>query len=114
MEKKQSRKKQVEALKDLKSREQAKPIVDKFSNKNNQSIISNIFNDLIKKRKSIINELYESVDMNKLYFEYIGPTKDVNFYEYYDSKGFFSEFKNNALKFDEALKKKERVAEKNK
>ena len=52
--------------------------------------------------------------MNKLYFEYIGPTKDVNFYEYYDSKGFFSEFKNNALKFDEALKKKERVAEKNK
>ena len=52
--------------------------------------------------------------MNKLYFEYIGPTKDVNFYEYYDSKAFFSEFKNNALKFDEALKTKERVAEKNK
>ena len=28
-----------------------------------------IFNDLIEKRKSIMNELYESVDKNKSYFE---------------------------------------------
>ena len=27
-----------------------------------------------------MNELYESVDKNKLYFEYGGPTKDVSFY----------------------------------
>ena len=61
-----------------------------------------------------MNELYESVDKNKLYFEYVGPTKDVSFYEYYHSKEHFSEIKNNRLQFDEALKKTERVAEKNK
>ena len=47
----------------------------------NQSVATNIFNDLIKKRKIIINELYESVDKNKLYFEYVSNTKDVSFYE---------------------------------
>ena len=31
-------------------------------------------------------ELYESVDKNQLYFEYVGPTKDVRFYKYMDSK----------------------------
>ena len=33
-----------------------------------------------------MNELHEKVDMNKLYFEYKGPTKGVSFYEYFDSK----------------------------
>ena len=28
-----------------------------------------------------MNELHERVDMNKLYFEYKGPTKGVSFYE---------------------------------
>ena len=60
------RKKQVEAMKDLKPKEQTKTIEGKPDNKNNQSIAANIFNDLVKKRKSIMNELYESVD--KLYF----------------------------------------------
>ena len=72
-------KKQVEALKDLKQKEQTKIIEGKSDNKNNQSIAANIFNDLVKKRKSIMNELYESVD--KLYSEYVGPTKDISFYE---------------------------------
>ena len=72
-------KKQVEALKDLKQKEQTKKIEGKSDNKNNQSIAANIFNDLVKKRKSIMNELHESVD--KLYFEYVGPTKDISFYE---------------------------------
>ena len=45
---------------------------------------------------------------------YLGPTKVVRFYEYYDSKEIFDEIKNNRLKFDEALRKTERVAEKNK
>ena len=45
-----------------------------------------MFNNLISKRKSIMNELYESVDKNKLKFEYVGNTKDVSFYEYMDSK----------------------------
>ena len=72
-------KKQVEALKDLKQKEQTKTIEGKSDNKNNQSIAANIFNDHVKKRKSIMNELHESVD--KLYFEYVGPTKDISFYE---------------------------------
>ena len=52
-----------------------------------------------------MNELYESVDKNNSYFEYVGPNKDVTFYEYYDSKEPFNEIKHNRLRFDEALKK---------
>ena len=77
-------------------------------------MVVNIFNDLINKRKSIINNLYESVDKNKLYFMYVGSTKDVNFYEYYDSKELFNEIKNNQFRFNDALKKNERDSEKNK
>ena len=73
---------------------------------------ANIFNDLITKRKSIMNELYESVDMNKLYFEYVGPPKKVNFYGYYDSKELFNEIKDNQLKFDDALKKQKELLNK--
>ena len=47
--------------------------------------------------------MYESVDKNELYFEYIGPTKNVSCYEYYDSKEPFNEIRNNRLRFDEAL-----------
>ena len=54
-----------------------------------------------------MNELHESVDENKLYFEYVGNTKakDVTFYEYMDSEELFDEIKNNRLIFDNALKK---------
>ena len=38
-----------------------------------------------------MNELYQSVNKNKLYFEYVGNTKDVSFYEYMDSKELFDE-----------------------
>ena len=58
--------KQIKALESLKSKEQKKAVEGKS---NNQSMAAIIFNDLIKKRKSIMNELYESVDKNKLYFE---------------------------------------------
>ena len=92
---------QIDALKDLKPKEQTKPIEDKS---NNQSSAAIIFNDLINKRKGIMNELYEKVDRNNLKFDYIDPTKDVSFYEYMDSKELFSELKNNRLKFDDALK----------
>ena len=51
-----------------------------------------------------MNDLYESVDKNQLYFEYVGRTKDVCFYEYYDSKELFNEIKNNRLRFNDALK----------
>ena len=56
--------------------------------------------------KSIMNEFYESVDKNKLYFQYVGPTKCVSFYEYYNSKELFNDIRNNRLRFDEALKSK--------
>ena len=58
-----------------------------------------------------MNELYESVNMNKSYFEYVGPTKNVNFYEYMDFKEPFDKLKNGQLKYDNALKRK-RVPEK--
>ena len=88
----------------MKPKEQTKPIKDKS---NNQSKATIIFNDLISKRKKIMSELYDSIDYNNLNFEYVGPTKDVSFYEYMDSKELFSEIKNNRLKFDDALKKQE-------
>ena len=65
-------KKQFEALKDLKPKDQTKAVDAKSANKSNQSIAANIFNDLIKKRKGIMNEFCESVDKNKLYFECVG------------------------------------------
>ena len=98
--------KQVEALKNLKPKKYRKAIEGKSNNKNNQSIAANIFNDLIKKR-SIMNELHESFDNDKPYFEYVDPTKDVSFYEHHDSEELFNEIKNNRLRFDEALKNRE-------
>ena len=50
-----------------------------------------------------MNELYDSVDYNNLKFEYIGPTKDVSFYEYRDSKELLNAIQNNQIKFDDAL-----------
>ena len=56
--------KQVEALKNLKPKEQ-KAIKDKSNNLSRATII---FHDLISKRKNIMSELYDSVDMNQLKF----------------------------------------------
>ena len=67
--------KQIDALKDLKPKEQTKPIEDKS---NNQSKATIIFNELINKRKELMSELYDSVDYNNLNFEHVGPTKDVS------------------------------------
>ena len=79
--------KQVDALKDLKPKEQTKSIEDK---PNNQSKATIIFSDLISKRKEIMSELHDSVDYNNLKFEYVDPIKDVSFYEYRDSKELFN------------------------
>ena len=54
----------------------------------------------------------ESVDKNKFYFEYVGPTKDVRFYEYMNSKELFNEIKDNWLRFDDALKKQKELPKK--
>ena len=51
---------------------------------NNQPKATDIFNELINKRKELMSELYDSVDYNNLNFEYVGPTKDVSFYEWKD------------------------------
>ena len=40
-----------------------------------------------------MGEFYDSVDHNNLKFEYAGPTKDVSFYEYMDSKERFNAIK---------------------
>ena len=58
--------------------------------------------------------MHESVDKNKLYFEYIGNTKDVSFHEYMDSKELFEKITNNRLGFDHALKKQKELLKKNK
>ena len=96
-------KKQVDALKKLKPKEEIKPIE---GTSNNQSRTATIFNELISKRKELMNKLYDSVDYNNLTFEYIGSTKDVSFYEYMDSKEFFNAIRDNKIGFSEAKNKK--------
>ena len=93
--------KQSDALENLKPKEETKPIEGKY---NNQSKATSILNDLITKEK-IMSELYDSVDYNNLKFEYVGPTKDVSFYEYKDSKELFDAIKNNKIKFSEIKNK---------
>ena len=90
--------KQIDVLKDLKP----KLVEDKSNNWKKATII---FNELINERKKIMSELYDSVDYNNLKFEYVGPTKDVSFYEYKDSKELFNAIKNNQIKFSEVKNK---------
>ena len=56
-----------------------------------------------------MSELYDSVDYNNLNFEYVGPTKDVSFYEYKYSKEPFDAIKNNQIKFSEARIKQNKL-----
>ena len=94
--------KQFDALESLKPKEQTKRIEDKS---NNQSKASIIFDDLINKTKKIMRELYDSVEYNNLKFEYVGPNKDVGFYEYMDSRELLNAIKNNQIKFREVKNK---------
>ena len=86
--------KQTEALKDLK----LKAINDKSEDKNSLPRSAIIFNELISEWKKIMSELYDSVDYNNSKFEYVGPTKDVSFYEYKDPKELFNAIKNNQIR----------------
>ena len=95
-------KKQVDALENLKLKEETKPTEDKSSNPPKTVII---FDDLINKRKELMSELYDSVDYNNLKFEYVGPINDVSFYEHKDSKELFNAIKNNQIKFSEVKNK---------
>ena len=56
-------------------------------------------------KEKIMSELYDSVDYNNLKFEFVGPHKDVRFYEYKDSKELFNKIKNNRIKFSEVKNK---------
>ena len=56
-------KKQVDALKNLKPKEETKPIND---TSNNQSKTTITFNDLIKQRKELMSKLYDSVEYQDL------------------------------------------------
>ena len=86
----------------MKLKEKTKPIEDK---PNNQSKATIIFNELINKRKALTKELYDSVNYNNLKFEYVGPTKDVDFYEYKNSIERFDAIKNSQIKFIEVKNK---------
>ena len=94
-------KKQVDALEKLKTKE-IKPIDDK---PNNQLKAATIFNELISKRKELMNKLYDSVDYNNLNFQYVGATKNVSFYEYIDSKELFNAIGDNKIGLSEAKNK---------
>ena len=52
-----------------------------------------------------MSKLYDNVNYNNLKFEYIGPTKDVSFYEYKDSKKLFNAIKNSQIKLSEVKNK---------
>ena len=52
-----------------------------------------------------MSELHGGVDYNNLKFEYVGPTKDVSFYEYMDSRELFNAIRNNQIKFSEVNNK---------
>ena len=52
-----------------------------------------------------MSELHESVDYNSLKFEHVGPTKDLSFHEYKDSKELFNAKGNDKIKFSEVKNK---------
>ena len=64
-----------------------------------------MFNGHINKRKEIMSKLHDSLDYNNLKLEYAGPTRDVSFYEYRDSKELSDAIKNSQIKQNEFLNK---------
>ena len=48
-----------------------------------------------------MSELHDSIDYNYLNFECVGPTKDIGFYEYMDSRDLFNAISNSQIKFSE-------------
>ena len=103
-------KKQVHALENLKPKEQAKPIEDKSNDPSKATII---FDDLINKKKEIMSQLHDSVDYNTSKCEYVGPPKDVSFYEYMDSRQLFNAIKKSQIKFSEVKNKQNEFLNKN-
>ena len=52
-----------------------------------------------------MSELYNSVNYKNLNFEYVGPTSDVSFSGYMNSKELFHEIKSSQIKFSEVKNK---------
>ena len=52
-----------------------------------------------------MSKLHDSVDYNNLKFNNGGPTKDIIFYKYKDSKDLFNTIRNNQIKFSEIKNK---------
>ena len=52
-----------------------------------------------------MNKLYDSVDYNNLKFKYVGPTEDVSFYGYMDSKKLFNAITDYKIGLSEAKNK---------
>ena len=102
-------KKKVDALENLKSKEEIKPNEDESNNQPKSTII---FNELINKRKGLMKELYDSIDYKNFKFEYVGPIKDVGFYDYRDSKELFGAIKNNKINFDDTVKRQNELLSK--
>ena len=53
-----------------------------------------------------MSKLYDSADYSNIKFRYVGPIKDVPFYEYKNSKELFDAIKNNQIKFGDIKKNK--------
>ena len=51
-----------------------------------------------------MNELYDDVDLNKLYFKYESPTKYIYYNDNYVSRKLFNRIKGLNIKFDDAVK----------
>ena len=56
--------------------------------------------------------MYDNSHLNKLYFTYKGPTKDVSLNKYFDSKEGFNEIKSQDVKFDDAIEKQKELLQK--
>ena len=59
-----------------------------------------------------MKELYDSIDYKNFKFEYVGPIKDVGFYDYRDSKELFGAIKNNKINFDDTVKRQNELLSK--
>ena len=59
-----------------------------------------------------MSELYDSVDYDYIEFVYVGPAKDVSFYEYKNSKELFNVIKDNKINFDDTVKRQNELLNK--
>ena len=59
-----------------------------------------------------MSELHDSVDYNNLKFQYVGPTKDVSFHEYMDSKELFNKLRNNQIRLRDGINKQKEFLKK--